>query len=51
MARFKDKALKNDPAISAEDMKFLIMNTGMDIIDQMGRKLAGVEEKVMPMVK
>jgi hypothetical protein len=33
MARYKDKSFKNDPSVSAEYVKFLIMNTGMDIVD------------------
>jgi uncharacterized protein YneF (UPF0154 family) len=33
MARYKDKSLKNDPLVSAEYVKFLIMNTGMDLMD------------------
>jgi acetyl/propionyl-CoA carboxylase alpha subunit len=50
MARFKVKSFKNDPSVSAEYVKFLIMNTGMDIIDHLGKKLTVVKEKATPMV-
>jgi hypothetical protein len=51
MARFKNNCFKNDPMVSAEYVKFLIMNTGMDVVDQLSKKLTVVEEKVNPIVK
>jgi hypothetical protein len=51
MARFKNNAFKNDPTVSAEFAKFLILNTGMDIVNWLGNRLTTVEEKVNPMVK
>jgi hypothetical protein len=51
MEGFKNNSFKNDPTVSAAYVKFLIMNTGMDIVAQLSKKLAVVEEKVNPMVK
>jgi hypothetical protein len=51
MARFKNNSFKNDPTVSAEYVKFFIMNTGMDVVDQSSKKLTVVEDKVNPMVK
>jgi hypothetical protein len=51
MARYKDISFKNDPSVSAEYVKFLIMNTGMDIVDQLVKKVAMLEEKVTTMLK
>jgi hypothetical protein len=46
MAAYKDKSFQNDPLVSAEYVKFLIMNTGMDIIDQLVKRNTVLEEKV-----
>jgi recombination DNA repair RAD52 pathway protein len=35
MERYKNHSFKNDPAVSAEYVKFLVMNTGMDAINVM----------------
>jgi outer membrane murein-binding lipoprotein Lpp len=51
MSRFKDKAFKNDPTVSSEYVKFLIMNSGMDIVDKLLMKVAALEEKVATMIK
>jgi hypothetical protein len=51
MARFKDKAFKNDPTVLSEYVKFLILNSGMDIIDKLLIKVAVLEEKVSTMAK
>jgi hypothetical protein len=51
MARYKNSGFKNDPSMSSEYVKFLIMNTGMDVVDQMGKKQLSLEEKVNTLVK
>jgi uncharacterized protein YneF (UPF0154 family) len=51
MAQFKDKSFKNDPSVSAEYVKFLIMNTGMDLVDQLVKQVGILEEKVSSMQK
>jgi peptidoglycan hydrolase CwlO-like protein len=51
MARFKDKSFKNDPSVSAEYVKFRIMNTGMDLVDQLVKRVRVLEEKVTSMQK
>jgi hypothetical protein len=51
MARYKDKSFKNDPSVLAEYVKFLIMNTGMDIIDQLVKRVGILEERVSAMQK
>jgi hypothetical protein len=33
MATYKDSPFKNDPSVSSEYVKFLVMNTGMDLVD------------------
>jgi hypothetical protein len=50
MAKYKDKSFKNDPSVPAEYVKFLIMNTGMDVVDQLLKQVTILEEKVGGMV-
>jgi hypothetical protein len=51
MAKYKDKSLQNDPMVSAEYVKFLIMNTGMDLVDQLVKRVTILEDKVGGMAK
>jgi hypothetical protein len=51
MARYKNAGFKNDPSVSSEYVKFLIMSTGMDVVDQMGKRQLSLEEKVKKLVK
>jgi hypothetical protein len=51
MAQYKNAGFKNDPSVSSEYVNFLIMNTGMDVVDQMGKKQLSLEEKVNALVK
>jgi hypothetical protein len=51
MARYKSAGLKNDPFVSSEYVKVLIVNTGMDSVDQMGKKQTKLEERVNTLVK
>jgi hypothetical protein len=51
MANFKDKSFKNDASVSAEYVKFLIMNTGMEVVDQLGKRVQALEEKMLSMAK
>jgi hypothetical protein len=46
MARYKNSGFKNDPSVSSEYVKFLIMNTGMESIDQLEKKQGSLEERV-----
>jgi hypothetical protein len=46
MARYKNAGFKNDSLVSSEYVKFLIMNTGMESIDQLEKKQGSLEEKV-----
>jgi polyhydroxyalkanoate synthesis regulator phasin len=43
---YKNSGFKNDPSVSSEYVKFLIMNTGMETIDQLEKKQGSLEEKV-----
>jgi hypothetical protein len=38
MAMYKNNGFKNDSSVASEYVKFLIMNTGMDVVDQMGKE-------------
>jgi hypothetical protein len=51
MARYKDTGFKNDLTVASEYVKFLIMNTGMDVIDQLVTKHAVVEETTKNLLK
>jgi hypothetical protein len=51
MARYKDKSFKNDPLVSAEYVKFLIMNTWMELIDQLVKRVTTLEDRVNLMAK
>jgi hypothetical protein len=51
MARYKRMGFKNDPSVSSEYVKFLIMNTGMDAIDQIEKKHEVWEAQVKAMSK
>jgi hypothetical protein len=51
MARYKNNGFKNDPSVSSEYVKFLIMNTGMDVIDELGKEQLILKEKVNTLVK
>jgi hypothetical protein len=51
MARYKDKSFKNDPSILSEYVKFLIMNTEMDIVNQLVKRVSLLGEKVLSMIK
>jgi hypothetical protein len=42
---------KNDPSVSSEYVKFLIMNTGMDLADQVIKENAVLEEHVTELAK
>jgi FMN-dependent NADH-azoreductase len=46
MARYKDSSFKNDRSVSSEYVKFLVMNTGKELVDQLVKKNAVLEEKV-----
>jgi uncharacterized protein YlxW (UPF0749 family) len=41
----------NDAAVSSEYVKFLVMNTGIDLVDQLVKKVTILEEKVNPLIK
>jgi hypothetical protein len=51
MASFKDESCKNDPSVSSEYVKFLIMNTGMDVVDQLSKKVTLLDERVPGLIK
>jgi hypothetical protein len=51
MAWYKNAGFKNDPSVSSEYVKFLIMNMGMDVVDQMGKKQMSLEKKVNGLIK
>jgi hypothetical protein len=51
MARYKSTGFKNDPSVASEYVKFLVMNTGMDVIDQLTTKSKTLEEMVKTLVK
>jgi phage shock protein A len=51
MAGYKNKAFKNDPSVSSEYVKFLIMNTGMDLVDQLVKRTKVLEEQVKSITK
>jgi hypothetical protein len=46
MAQYKHNGFKNNPSVSSEYIKFLIMNMGMDVIDKMEKKQTTLEDKV-----
>jgi hypothetical protein len=46
MERYKHHSFKNDPAVSAEYVKFLVMNTGMDAIDALVKQNEALRIKV-----
>lgn len=51
MERFKSLDFINDPAISAEYVRFLIMNNGMESVDALVSKNAALEQKVQSLSK
>jgi hypothetical protein len=51
MANYKDKSFKNDPSVSSEYVKFLVMNTGMDLVDQLVKRVTVLEEKINGLIK
>jgi hypothetical protein len=51
MARYKRMGLKNDPSVSSEYVKFLVMNTGMDAIDAIEKKQESLEVQVKSLTK
>jgi hypothetical protein len=51
MASFKDKSFKKDSSMSAEYVKLLIMNTGMEVVDQLVKRVTNLEERINGMAK
>jgi hypothetical protein len=51
MARYKRMGFKNDLSVSSEYVKFLIVNTGMDAIDQIEKKHDVLESQVKSLTK
>jgi hypothetical protein len=51
MARYKDQSFANDPSVSSDYVKFLVMNTGMDLVDQLVKRVTSLEEKVRGLLK
>jgi hypothetical protein len=51
MAKFKDQSFKNDACVSSEYVKFPVMNTGMDLVDQLVKRRTTLEELVKALLK
>jgi hypothetical protein len=51
MAKYKDQSFKNDATVSSDYVKFLVMNTGMDLVDQLVKRVSALEDQVKILVK
>jgi hypothetical protein len=51
MARYKRMGFKNDPSVLLEYVKFLIMNTGMEAINQIEKNHEALESQVKSLTK